>query len=500
MTETSLAARVVGGPAGLVRFLERLGPGFVRCGQILALQPDLVPPQFRDELLLELTAPSHPLPWTDVQALLSAELRDLDALFRKIDQSPLSHNGISQVHAAVTATGENVLIRFLLPGVRERASKDRRRARAFARLVPAERELIDELTTELDREFNLISERENILKLAAISEENPALQVPRVYPELSTVRVLTLENLAGIPLTAVLSPARRAAFRTEGFDFDAHTLAVNLIDGTIRQIFQRHFYCPDLHPLNVLLLPGNRFSFANFNRCEAVDTSASLIYARFLNDVFTTEPARLSRTFEDMLAATDTSSGETLRDDFIKESHEWLRTVPDSNHARVGAAFSSPLSNWLIAIIRVARRNGFTIRPEMLSVFRTLVAVETLAMRLDPAVHLQSTGAVAVKDIILDDVFDRVEPVRIRAALVDLLASLNNAPEHLNQILTDSANGRLGFSLNATEHPHFAATRDRRHRLVALALAAVGISWLMGEPGLPSLGSVPAWPFLAAIL
>jgi predicted unusual protein kinase regulating ubiquinone biosynthesis (AarF/ABC1/UbiB family) len=268
----------------------------------------------------------------------------------------------------------------------------------------------------------------------------------------------------------------------------------------MRQIFKRHFYCPDLHPLNVLLLPANRFSFANFNHCETVDTGASLIYTRFLNDVFSTELPRLSRAFEEMLAATDSSSGETLRDDFIKESHECLRSAPASNRPRGAAGFSSPLSNWLVAILRVARRNGFAIRFEMLSAFRTLVTVETLAMRLDPAVHLQSTGQVVLKDIILEDVFDRFEPVKIRSALVNLLAALNNAPEYLNQILTDSAQGRLGFNLNATEHPHFAATRDRRHKLLAMAIAAVGISWLMGESGLPALDSVPAWPFLAVVL
>jgi len=153
-----------------------------------------------------------------------------------------------------------------------------------------------------------------------------------------------------------------------------------------------------------------------------------------------------------------------------------------------------------VAILKVARRNRSEVPHEILSVFRTLITVETIATRLEPAVHLQSTGQEILKDIILDDVFGRVEPVKIRSALVNTLAALNNAPEYLSQILTDSAQGRLGLSLNVTEHSHSAVTRDRRYKLLAAAIAAVGIAWLMGEPGLPSLCSIPASSLLAIAL
>jgi len=500
MTETSLAARAVGGPAGLVRLLRRLGPTFVRYGQILALRPDLIPSEFRDELLLELGDASQPLPWSEVRAFLAAELKSIDSVFRSIDPVPVFYNGLIQVHPAITGTGRSVLIKFLLPGVRERAQTDARRARACARLMPSQRRLIEELTRRVDMELDLIRERENIAKLATASENNTCFRVPRIYPELSTARLLTMENLGGVPLITVLLPARRAAFKMQGYGFDEHALAVRLIDGATRQILERRFYCADVHPLNLLLLPGNTISFANFNHCEAVDTGNSLIYTRFLNDVFSTELHRMSRSFQELLVTTDSSSSEKMREDFIRESHEWLRSAPPSHRTLGASDFSSPLSNWLVAILKVARRNRSEVPHEMLSVFRTLITVETIATRLEPAVHLQSTGQEILKDIILDDVFGRVEPVKIRSALVNTLAALNNAPEYLNQILTDSAQGRLGLSLNVTEHSHSAVTRDRRYKLLAAAIAAVGIAWLMGEPGLPSLCSIPASSLLAIAL
>jgi ubiquinone biosynthesis protein len=500
MTDSWLAARAIArakeSPAGLARLLRRLGPGFVRYGQLLALRADLVPPEFREELLLESSDVSQSWPWSDVRAFLSAELGGIDTVFRSIDPLPAFFNGISQAHAAVTSGGQSVLIKFVLPDAPGLVRRDGRRARAFARLAPSARPLVEELIVLADREVDLIRERENIGKLAATTEINDCLCVPRVFPELCTARVLTRENLGGLPLTAVLSPARRAALKMEGSDFYAPALAAGLVGGAARQALERHFYCSDVRPANLLLLPGNRFSFVHFNHCETVDRENALRYTRFLNDVFSVELPRMARGFEELLTATNSSASVKMREEFIRESHEWLRSAPPAHRIRSAADFSSPLSKWLAAILSAARRNGFEIPFEMLTVFRTLMSVESVAMRLDPSVHLQSAGAETLKDIVLNDVFDRIEPVKIRGAMVNLLSALNNAPQYLHQILTDSAQGRLGVGLNATEHPHSAATRDRRYRLIAVALAAVGVAWLMGEPGLP----VPASRALIGVL
>jgi len=500
MTDKSLAARAMGGSAGLVRLLKRLGPTFVRYGQILALRPDLVPLEFREELLVELAEVPQSLSWGEVRAFLESELKDIDSVFRSIDPVPLFCSGLAQIHPAVTAAGQNVLIKLLPPKVRQRARKDRRRALALGRLLRLERESVDELMLWLDRELDLSAERANIAKLASVSGENPLTQVPRVYPELSSANVLTIGNLGGIPLMAILSPARHGKFKWEGFGYDPHALAAHLIEATMRSILEQHFYCADVYPLNLFLLPGNRVSFINFNHCETLDAGASLLYARFLNDVFSTELPRMALTFEDLLAPTDYSRSEAMREDFIGESHQWLRSAPASNRTRSAVDFSSPLSNWLMAIVRVARRNRFEIPAEMLSVFRTLVSAETIAIRLDATVHLQTTGQEILKDIVLEDVFGRLEPLKIRSSVVNLLAALNSAPEYLNQILTDAAQGKLGLNLSVTEHPHAAATRDRRFKLLAAAIAAVGVAWMIGEPGLPRLGPIPAWRILAAVL
>lgn len=200
--------------------------------------------------------------------------------------------------------------------------------------------------------------------------------MPRVYPELSTARVLTVENLGGVPLSAVLSPARRAALRLDDSGSDPHALDASLIDATTRRILVHRFYCAGLHPLNLLLLPGDTFTFANFNWCEAVDGGNSLTYTRFLKDVFSTELPRVARAFEELL----------IRRDFLRERSPARRL--HSGESRVAAQ----RGRFLLAPFELA--GGDTAcgaAPWLRGPSRNAVriprahAVENVAMRLDPS-------------------------------------------------------------------------------------------------------------------
>lgn len=508
MTEIFLSARLAGAPAGFVALLQRLGPVFVRFGRFLALRPDLVSAELRDELLLQSDEDPLPALWSEVRDLLSREVPNIDSVFQSIDPVPVSRDTLSQVHSAVTANGENVLIRVLRPGIRELARKDLRRLRVLTRLMgwsrsqvlSEPREALEEFASQLDRELDLTRGLDNVRRLGAIAGKNPLLRIPKAYPELSTPVVLTMENLGGIPLSRVLSPDRGPGPNLDGFGFDAPELAGNLLTGLLRQILQLHFYCADADPRNLLLLPGNRISFADFTDCRDLDPANSPLHVRFLNGACNTELLLLFRILEQLLLAADGPSTDKLRDDFVTESHQWLRIAPPSIGARGVHSHSSPVSNWLVAILRVVSRDGFRTPPEMLAAWRTLVTVESIANRLDRSVHLQSTGDEVLRDIALDDTFRALEPLAQRKALLELLEALRNAPEYLDQIFSELAQGRLAVNLNASEHAHTVATRDRRSKLLVTAGAAVGVAWLLGEPRLPAIASFPVQPILAAAL
>src|SRR5580704_15071097 len=345
---------------GFARLLERLGPVFIRFGRFLAIRPDLVPDEFRD-VLLEMTDRWPAAPWSEVKAFLDTELKisgtDFGTLgFASLNPVPVASRSLFQVHRATTRDGSNVLVKIVRAGVRDRIARDLHRLGRLARPLGWDRSTLvtvcQEFADEVNRELDLTHELANIGKLAAFGGENGAV-IPRVYPELSTSSVLTIEDSGGIPLIDFLSPARRLELKVDDAGLDPAQLARNLLNITLRQIFERRFYNADLHPANILVLPGNGIGYADFGLCGEVEEDASPLHVHFLGGVFRTDLDRLFQTFGELLAIEGRTAGEEMREAFIVESHRRLREAPPGRRDWEANGHRSPLSNWMLAILRV---------------------------------------------------------------------------------------------------------------------------------------------------
>jgi ubiquinone biosynthesis protein len=469
--------------------LERLGPVYVRFGRFLALRSDLIPDEFR-EVLLDLPDRWPAAPWSEVKAFLDAELTSLGAGFENLNPLPVASRSLFQVHRATTRDGSRVLVKIVRPGTRERVRRDLRRLGSLARPLGWTRSRLlnvrQEFADELNRELDLNNELDNIRKLAAFDGANGGFFIPKAYPELSTANVLTIEDAGGILLSDFLSPARRLELNTADAGLDPALLAKNLLRVTLRQTFERRFYNADLHPANILLLPGNAIGFSGFGMCAEVEEDAAHLQVRFLGSVFSTDLDRLFQTFGELLATEGRTASEQMREDFIAESHRWLREAPPGRREWEANGHRSPLSNWLLAILRTLHRANFDAPPDVLTAWRTLALADNMANRLDSSVHLQSTGMEVLKDLDLDHAFRIFEPGVQRTIMADLLTTLRGAPEYVNQILAETAMGRLTVNLNTAHTGLAGKTRDRRVKLIVAGIAAVGLAWLIGEPlGLP---------------
>jgi ubiquinone biosynthesis protein len=424
--------------------------------------------------------------FSQVKAFLDTELKTPGTSFESIHPLPVAARSLFQVHRATTRDGSNVLVKIVRAGVRDRLSSDLRRLGRVARALGWDRATLvtvrQEFADELNRDLDLTKELANIRKLAAFGAGNGGAVIPKPYPELSTSNVLTIEDPGGILLSDFLSPARRLELKADDTGLDPAQLARNLLGITLRQIFQRRFYNADLHPANILLLPGNGIGYAGFGFCGEVEEDASPLQVRFLGGVFRTDLDRLFQTFGELLAIEGRTAGEEMREAFIIESHRWLREAPPGRRDWEANGHRSPLSNWMLAILRILSRNNFQAPPDVLTAWRTLAIADNMANRLDSAVHLQSTGMEVLKDLELDAAFRFFEPGVQRTIVADLLTTLRGAPEYVNQILAETALGRLTVHLNTAESPLAGKTRDRRIRLVAAGIAAVALAWLIGEP------------------
>ena len=232
---------------------EELGPTFGKLGQILSTRPDLLPPEFIDELST-LQSQVPPLTEEQVVSVMEEELGvPWEDVFESIHPEPLAAGTIAQVHWATLADGEEVVVKVQRPTARQDimqdlgllqmfAEKTRGKA-AFKQLVDLEA-IVEHLSTSLQQELDFRQEAANGERLRKVLEPYPRLDVPGVHTDFSTDRLLVLQAIPGVKITdSEDTPERRDAAR-------------QLLESYYRQILTDGFFHADPHPGNLLWHDG----------------------------------------------------------------------------------------------------------------------------------------------------------------------------------------------------------------------------------------------------
>jgi ubiquinone biosynthesis protein len=241
------------------RRLELLGPTYIKLGQILSLREDLLPRSITDELKRLLDG-LPAVPFAVFRQIVERDLgRPLSELFLAVDPEPIGSASIAQIHRATTRDGDPVVIKAVKPGIPEILQRDARLLRIlggvlqwlFPRYQP--RRIIGEFVDYTQREVDLRREADNAEVLAANFHDQPDIVFPAVYPELSGSHVLCMEYVDGLRPDTPEARALPKKRRERLVDLGAAAI--------IRMIYRDGFFHADLHPANLLVLPGTKVGF-----------------------------------------------------------------------------------------------------------------------------------------------------------------------------------------------------------------------------------------------
>lgn len=246
--------------------LEELGPIFSKLGQVLSTRPDLLPAEYIEELAL-LQSRVPPMTESEVVQVSEQELGvPWEDVFKSFDPNPLAAGTIAQVHRAVLETGDRVVVKVQRPTARADIEQDLALLEMFAEKVgkrPALNQVIDmeavfkHLSTSLHRELDFRQEADNIERMRMVLANYDRLAVPGVHWELSTSRLLVMEEIQGIPIKqAPDGPERIQAAR-------------QLLESYYKQIIVDGFFHADPHPGN-LMWWNNRIYFLDFGMVGTV--------------------------------------------------------------------------------------------------------------------------------------------------------------------------------------------------------------------------------------
>ncbi len=268
-------------PVQLRRRLERLGPTYIKLGQILSLREDILPRPVTDELKLLLSR-LPAVPYGVIEALVEADLdRPIADAFLWVDPEPLGSASIGQTHRATTREGDPVIIKVLKPGTREGLQRDARLLKLFGSILQAflpqyqPKKVIREFVEYTLREVDMRREADNAETFAANFADMRDVVFPAIHRDLSGPNVLTMEFLDG------LQPDRPEAATLPEED---RRLLVDLgAASIIRMLYRDGFFHADLHPGNLMVLPGPKVGFIDLGMVGRLDDQLrrTLLYYYF---------------------------------------------------------------------------------------------------------------------------------------------------------------------------------------------------------------------------
>jgi ubiquinone biosynthesis protein len=267
---------VLSGPRRLRAIIEDLGGTFLKFGQMLALQPDILSIEYCNELF-ELLDRVAPFPWSELERVVREELgaARAAALLERCERRPLATASIGQVHVT-WLDGRKMALKVQRPAVEIDFAGDirlmaatvalirRLRVRRLYWMIEPMSEFIAWTREELDYRF----EARYMEQLRRNAAGNPRERIPALVPTWSTRRVLVAEFLDGVTvldyLRAIESGDQVLPRRLAARGFDANAFARNMIDNFLGDAFRHGIFHSDLHPANLMILPGNVVGYIDF--------------------------------------------------------------------------------------------------------------------------------------------------------------------------------------------------------------------------------------------
>ena len=463
--------------------LQKLGPIFVKFGQVLSTRRDLLPLDVADELAL-LQDQVPPFPGDVAVATIERAFRKpLDEIFTSFDRTPVASASIAQVHFA-TVRDKNgrereVAVKVLRPGMLKVIDQDLALIRMMAawveRLVPdgkrlKPREVAAEFDKYLHDELDLVREAASAAQLRRNMAGLDLVMIPEMFWDLIRPEVLVMERMKGVPVNQI------ERLRAAGVDIPK--LARDGVTIFFTQVFRDGFFHADMHPGNIMV----SVEPATFGRYISLDFGIVGTLTQVDKEYLAQNFAAFFRRDYKRVAELHVESGWVPPDTRVDELEAGIRSVCEPYFDRPLKEIS--LGMVLLRLFQISRRFNVVIQPQLVLLQKTLLNVEGLGRQLDPDLDLWHTA----KPFLEKWMHEQIGPKRLLRELKDqapyYAKMLPDLPRLLHGYLQQRPAEDLRRELRALTLAQQQTNRLLRRIVLAGALALLAlIALVLWAPG-----------------
>ncbi|MFC7459278.1 ubiquinone biosynthesis regulatory protein kinase UbiB [Hydrogenophaga defluvii] len=461
--------------------LERLGPIFVKFGQVLSTRRDLLPPDIADELAaLQDRVPPFPSD-VAVATIERAFGRKLEQVFASFEQVPIASASIAQVHFATLNDGREVAVKVLRPNMLPVIDKDLGLMRVMAgwverlsadgkRLKP--REVVAEFDKYLHDELDLVREAANAAQLRRNMQDVGLVLIPEMYWDYCRPEVMVMERMKGVPISRI------EELRARGVDIPR--LARDGVTIFFTQVFRDGFFHADMHPGNIQV----SVEPTSFSRYISLDFGIVGTLTEYDKEYLAQNFSAFFRRDYKRVAELHIESGWVPSDTRVDELESAIRAVCEPYFDRPLKEIS--LGMVLMRLFQTSRRFNVEIQPQLVLLQKTLLNIEGLGRELDPELDLWSTA----KPFLEKWMLDQVGPQRLLRQLKEEAPQYAKLLPALPRLLHDYLQQRpddLRRDLKAL------MDEQRRTNRLLQMIVYVGLGFLLGLLAMQLLVRVQIW-------
>lgn len=472
--------------------LERMGPTFIKLGQLLSTRFDLLPATYTTALA-RLQDTVEPIPFAEVRKVVEGELgASIGERFSDFCVDPLASASIGQVHAATLRNGHEVVVKVQRPGVRETVRDDMEVLTRLATIADNRTEagrrfgfgqLLAQFRRSVAGELDYRREAKNLISFGELTAEYDRLIVPQPVMEYTTSRLLTMDRIEGRKITDL--------GRLGLTDVDARPIVEELFRAYLRMILDHGVLHADPHPGNLLLTDRGQVALLDLGMTASVPPRLQGDVVKLLLAISDGDGEEAAAILAAMGYPIEGYDAAAFRDDV---THLVSEAVASGADLQVGTV--------LVDLSRLSGVHGLRPPSEMSMIGKAMLNLDQATSHLDPTFAPAECIRDNVSDIFATGL--KTSPGGLLAAAIEAKDFTAHLPQRANRILDAMAAGEFRLRVDALDEQrlHLVLQRIANRLTLGLIIAAtlIGAAFMMRVPSSWTLLGYPGIAILFFLL